>query len=319
MHTEQAGSDAAEEVSDGDRVVELLGAEIVVEEDFVTFPWRAGIARAPIAFLVAYAVVSLFASVAALGDGRTPLSALAVLGGAGLLTYAVVALLRAENPSRAEVVGYAGVLGLAVLVLGFARYSTGDVDFADQLAIVGIVTYNGHNIHAAAGLVPSALTPVADPVLGIPVVGRLLQGLFAVGQNHAAPVSHILAVFDGEMGTIGHLNLIEQQETVVPSAFYYLAPAAVLVGTGYEFARSEWVNAATDSPLEVTRFGIALGLGYVAVLLLGTIVFTYQGQSPLSNQLFTVLPDRYMTLIFGFSMPAILGSVGAAIVYLQRE
>jgi len=92
----------------------------------------------------------------------------------------------------------------------------------------------------------------------------------------------------------------------------------VLVAAGWEFAVTHWDEAATDSPVEVTRFGLALAVGYVAAMLLGTVLVTVQMASPLQpGTLFTVLPDRYLTAVFGFVYPAVLGSVGAGIVYVQ--
>lgn len=261
--TEPGGDATTPADRPGDRVVDVLGFEIVIEEDFVAFPWRAGIKRAPVAFAAVLVVVLLLAAVGGL-DGNVPL--------------------------------------------------------VDQLAVVGIVAYNAHNIHAATALIPKSFVPVAEPVIGLPVVGRLVRGLFAIGQNHLAPVAHVVDIAGGKTGTIGHVNFIQQQgRTDVPSILYYLVPVVVLVGAGYEFADSYWDEAATDSPLEVTRFGIALGVGYALTLLAGTLVFTIETTSPLSPKLFTVLPDRYLTLVFGFVYPAVLGSVGAAVVYVRRE
>jgi hypothetical protein len=259
-HTTDDGTEAAGE--SGDRVLDVLGFEVVIEEDFVTFPWRAGIVRAPVAFAAVWALVFVLAALPGLDA---------------------------------------------------------EVGFVDQLSIIGIVSFNAHNIPAATALVPGAVTPVAEPVLGVPVVGRLLRGLFVVGQNHAAPVAHFLDIAGGESGTIGHVNFIEQQDTQVPALIYYLVPVAALVGAGYEFAATYWDRAATDSPLEVTRFGIAIGVGYVLTLLAGTVLFTIETTSPLSLQVFIVLPDRYLTLVFGFVYPAVLGSLGAAVVYVRRD
>lgn len=318
MSSEHAGADGADEPSEGDRVVDLLGLEVVIEEDFVTFPWRAGVARAPVAFALAYATVALLSAVASLGSVSV-VGSLAVLGVAVAFVALVAHLVGlGSDATRVHGVGSVAALLSMVLVLTWATRS-GAIPFEDQLAILGIVTYNTHHVHAATGLVPESFAPVADPVLALPVVGRLLQGLFAVGQNHAAPVAHFLDVAAGETGTIGHVNLIEQQETSVPKLLYYLVPVGVLGGVGYEFARTHWENAATDSVLEMSRFGIAVGLGYVGTLLAGTVVFTYHGQSPLNPQVFTVMPDRYVTLVFGFVYPAILVSLGATVVYLQRE
>lgn len=309
---------AADEEASGDRVVDVLGIEVVIEEDFVAFPWRAGMARAPIAFLASFALVALLSAFAAVSADATVLGylgvALVAVGVVGLLGY----LLRlGEDATRWH--GLAGGAGLLVATaLCNALVGTGRVPFADQYAILGIVTYNAHNVYAATGLVPETLAPVADPVLGVPVVGRLLQGLFAVGQDHAAPLTHLGDIAGGETGAIGHVNMIEQQDTQVPRPLYYLVPVGVLLGAGYEFAATHWENAATDSPLETSRFGIALALGYVATLLVGTVVLTYQGQSPLDAQVYTVMPDRYLAVVFGFVYPAVLGSVGAAVVYLRR-
>lgn len=241
-HTADGGDDA-----DGDRAVSVLGVAVVIEEDFVAFPWRAGFVRGPVAFGVTGLLVLLVASLGGLGTG--PL--------------------------------------------------------VDQLSLVGLVVYNAHNVPAATGLVPGAVTPVAEAVVGVPVLGRALRGLFVVGQNHAAPASHVLDVFGGKSGTIGHVNFIAQQDqTEVPA--------------GWEFAVTHWDEAATDSPVEVTRFGLALAVGYAAAMLLGTVLVTVQMASPLQpGTLFTVLPDRYLTAVFGFVYPAVLGSVGAGIVYVQ--
>ena len=198
-HTADGGDDA-----DGDRAVSVLGVAVVIEEDFVAFPWRAGFVRGPVAFGVTGLLVLLVASLGGLGTG--PL--------------------------------------------------------VDQLSLVGLVVYNAHNVPAATGLVPGAVTPVAEAVVGVPVV--------------------------------------------------------VLVAAGWEFAVTHWDEAATDSPVEVTRFGLALAVGYVAAMLLGTVLVTVQMASPLQpGTLFTVLPDRYLTAVFGFVYPAVLGSVGAGIVYVQ--
>jgi len=319
VSSEHAGAGGTEEVSDGDRVVDVLGVEVVIEEDFVSFPWRAGVARAPLAFLVAYALVASLSAVAAVASGGSIVDFLVVLVGTGGLV-AVVGALVWLGDDAARWHGLAAGVSLLALVAVLATVAgTGSLPFVDQYAILGIVTYNAHNVHAVTGLVPDAFAPVADPVLGVPVVGRLLQGLFAVGQNHAAPIGHLADIAGGATGTIGHVNLLEQQETRLPGLLYYLVPVGVLVGAGYEFAATRWEDAATDSPLEVTRFGIALGLGYVATMLVGTVVFTYQGQSSLSVQVYTVMPDRYLALVFGFVYPAILGSLGAAVVYVQRR
>jgi hypothetical protein len=148
-HTADGGDDA-----DGDRAVSVLCVAVVIEEDFVAFPWRAGFVRGPVAFGVTGLLVLLVASPGGLGTG--PL--------------------------------------------------------VDPLSLVGLVVYNAHNVPAATGLVPGAVTPVAEAVVGVPVLGRALRGLFVVGQNHAAPASHVLDVFGGKSGTIGHVNFIAQQD-----------------------------------------------------------------------------------------------------------
>lgn len=247
--------------NDGDRVFSIAGQEVVVEEEFVTFPWRAGVVRAAVAFAVTGVLVLLVASVGGLGSG--PL--------------------------------------------------------VDQLSLIGLVTYNAHSVPAATGTIPSVVVPVAEAVVGLPVLGRAVRGLFVVGQNHAAPLTHFPDIVAGKTGTIGHVNFIAQQgRTEIPSVVYYLIPVVVLVATGWEFAASHWDETTTDSPLEVTRFGLALAVGYVAAMLVGTVLVTVQMVSPLSSQVFVVLPDRYLTVVFGVAYPAILGSVGAGVVYLQR-
>ena len=154
-----------------------------------------------------------------------------------------------------------GVTGLLVLLVA-SPGGLGTGPLVDPLSLVGLVVYNAHNVPAATGLVPGAVTPVAEAVVGVPVV--------------------------------------------------------VLVAAGWEFAVTHWDEAATDSPVGVTRFGLALAVGYVAAMLLGTVLVTVQMASPLqSGTLFTVPPDRYLTAVFGFVYPAVLGSVGAGIVYVQ--
>lgn len=67
--TEEArtGEDAAE-----GRTVSVLGAEVVVEEEFVTFPWRAGMARAPAAYVAVFVLTALVAAVGGFGSGSLP-------------------------------------------------------------------------------------------------------------------------------------------------------------------------------------------------------------------------------------------------------
>lgn len=252
---------AEEEESAGDRVVSVAGTDVVIEEDLIAFPWRAGIRRAPAAF------------------GATLLALLALIAATGGL---------------------------------------GDVPVADQLASVGVVAYNAHNIHAAVGNVPGFLMPAVEVVSKESAIFRPLRGLFTVGTDHGKPLDHLLGILSGETGAIGHVNLIEQQgDTTIPKPVYYLLPIGVLVATGYEFAARYWDQAATDSPLEVVRFGVAIGIGYVATLLVGTLPFTLEMQSALVQGTFLVFPDRFMVVIFGFFYPAVFASLGAGIVYLR--
>jgi hypothetical protein len=54
-----------------------------------------------------------------------------------------------------------------------------------------------------------------------------------------------------------------------------------VVGQNHAAPASHWDEAATGSPVEVTRFGLALAVGYVAAMLLGTVLVTVQMASPL--------------------------------------
>lgn len=262
MTAERADGGTADGNS-GDRVVSVFGTDIVLEEDFVTFPWRAGMRRAPLAFLATFGAVFL----------------LVAIGGAG------------EGP------------------------------FVDWFSLLGIVVYNAHSVPAATGQVPEAVAPVAETLIGVPVLGRALRGLFVVGPEHGQPVGHFLDVLGGESGEIGHVNFVQRQtETAVPPIVYYLVPVGVLVTAGYEFAASYWDRAATDSVLEVARFGLAIGVGYVVTMLLGTVLLTVEMVSPIvPGQSYLVLPDRYLTLVFGFVYPAVLATLGAGVVYVRRE
>lgn len=246
---------------DGDREVSLLGVDVVVEEEFLSFPWRAGLWRAPVAFVVTFALVV----------------ALALVGGL------------AER------------------------------DLADQVALLGLITYNAHNVAATSGSVPGLLQPVAEPLSGVTGVWRLVRGLFVVGFEHADPLGHLGDVVRGDTDSANHIDFLEgQRDPDVSLLLYYLAPVSVLVGVGYEYASSHWEAATTDSPLEVVRFGIAVALGYVAVLLAGSVVFTLAFATPLFGTVL-VVPDRYLLVVFGFAYPAIFASLGAGIVYVQRE
>jgi hypothetical protein len=253
-------ADATDQSSSGDRTVTVLGVDVVLEAEFVTFPWRAGMKRAPVAFAATFLIALFLASFGGFGSG--PL--------------------------------------------------------ADRFALLGIIVYNVHNIHAATGGVPGLLSGIAQPLSNVPVFWRLFRGAFTVGPQHGSPL-HLLDIVAGETGTIGHTNLAKRSAGEIPLAVYYAIPPVVLTATGYEFADSYWDDAVTDSPLELIRFGLALAAGYLLVLLLGTVVFTVELTSTLTGQTFIVLPDRYMTVVFGLIYPAAFGTIGAAIVYLQRS
>ncbi|WP_135366201.1 hypothetical protein [Halosimplex halophilum] len=259
MSSEHADDPGGEEAS-GDRTVSVLGTEVVLEEAFVAFPWRAGMARAPGAFL---AVFVLTAGAAAVGG-----------------------------------------------------FGTGSLQ--RRFALLGIVVFNAHNIPATTGIVPELLTPVADPVIAVPGIGRLLRGLFTFGTGHADPLAHVGGIMAGETDEIGHLNLIAQQgETDVPAVVYYLLAPVALVGAGYEFADSHWSETTTESFAEVARFGLAIAAGYVVVLLVGSVLFTAVLVSPLAGEV-TILPDRYLTVVYGFAYPTIFATLGAWVVYRDR-
>jgi hypothetical protein len=251
--TEPAGG------GDGDRTMSVLGMDVVVEEAFVTFPWRAGMKRAPVAFAACFLLVAGLAAIGGFGSGR----------------------------------------------------------LADIVALLGIVTYNVHSIHAATGFVPELLAPVAQPILELGGLGRLVRGLFVVGVDHANPL-HVVDIFAGKTDSIGHFNLAARSAGDIPLAVYYAIPPLVLAAAGYEFAASYWEEATVDSPLELVRFGIAIAAGYVVVLLVGTVVFTVAMVSPLTGQVI-VFPDRYMTVIFGAVYPTVFATLGAAVVYLRRQ
>lgn len=257
------GSDGSDGAGGADgRTVSVLGVDVVLEDDFVAFPWRAGMRRAPVAFAITFVLVFLVAAIGGFGQGP----------------------------------------------------------FADRFALLGVIVYNAHNIHAATGYVPEIAQPLYRTLLDYPPVWRPIRGLFVVGPGHADPLGHLLGIVGGDVGEIGHVNIIEQQgDTDVPGIVYYVLPVVVLVATGYEYALRYWETAATDSPLEVVRFGIAVGLGYLLVLLVGTVAFTVEMGSALANATFLVHPDRYLTVLFGFGYPAVFASLGAALVYLHRE
>ncbi|QLH80337.1 hypothetical protein [Halosimplex pelagicum] len=259
MTSDQADESAGGEGS-GDRTVSVLGTEIVLEEAFVAFPWRAGMARAPGAFL---AVFVLTAAVAAIG--------------------------------------------------GF-----GSGSLQRRFALLGIVVFNAHNIPATTGVVPQILVPIAEPIVGIPGVGQLLRGLFTFGTGHTTPISHVGGILGGQVAEIGHLDLIARQsETDVPVVIYYLLAPVALVGAGYEFADSYWAETTTESFAEVARFGLAIAAGYLVVLLVGSVLFTAVLVSGLSGEV-TILPDRYLLVVYGFAYPTIFATLGAWLVYRDR-
>jgi len=258
--TSEHADDPAGGEASGDRTVSILGTEVVLEEAFVAFPWRAGMARAPGAFLAVFVLTAAVAAVGGFGSGSLP----------------------------------------------------------RRFALLGIVVFNGHNIPATIGAVPGLLAPVANPVVGIPGVGRLLRGLFTFGAGHAAPLSHVGGIVGGQTAEIGHLSIIQQQgATDVPAFVYYLLAPVALVGAGYEFADSHWAETTTESFAEVARFGLAVAAGYVVVLLVGSVLFTAVLSSPLSGAV-TVLPDRYLLVVYGFAYPTIFATLGAWLVYRDR-
>lgn len=260
MKPEQAEESADEGDESGERTVTVLGTDVVLEEAFADFPWRAGMARAPGAFVAVFVLTTLVAAIGGFGTGSLP-----------------------------------------------RRFS-----------LLGIIVFNTHNIPATVGAVPDLLVPVAEPITALPGIGRLLRGLFTFGVGHGDPAAHVGGILGGETDTIGHLNLIEQQgETDVPTVIYYLIPPVALIGAGYEFADSYWAETTTEGPAEVARFGIAIAAGYLVVLLVGSVLFSALLGSPLGGP-YTVLPDRYLVVVFGFAYPAIFATLGAGLVYSGR-
>jgi len=226
------------------------------EESFVEFPWRAGMARAPSAFLAVFVLTAAVAAVDGFGSGS----------------------------------------------------------LQRRFALLGIAVFNAHNVPATAGAVPQVLTPIAEPIAGIPGIGRLLRGLFTVGTGHAAPFSHVGGIASGQTAEIGHLDLISRQgETTVPTVVYYLLAPVALVGAGYEFADSRWAETTTESFADVARFGLAIAAGYLVVLLVGSVLFTAAlvGGG-------TVLADRYLLVVYGFAYPTVFATLGAWVVYRDR-
>jgi hypothetical protein len=254
-HADDPGGEAS-----GDRAVSVLGTEVVIEEAFVAFPWRAGMARAPGAFFAVFVLTAAAAAVGGFGSGS----------------------------------------------------------LQRRFALLGIVVFNAHNIPATTGVVPELLAPVADPVVAVPGIGRLLRGLFTFGTGHADPLSHVGGIVSGQTAEIGHLNLIAQQgETDVPGVVYYLLAPVALVGAGYEFADSYWAETTTESFVEVARFGLAIAVGYLVVLLVGSVLFTAVLVSPLAGEV-TILPDRFLLVVYGFAYPTVFATLGAWIVYRDR-
>ncbi|ELZ29230.1 hypothetical protein C475_03399 [Halosimplex carlsbadense 2-9-1] len=240
----------------GDRTVSVRGTEVVLEGAFVSFPWRAGMARAPSAFLAAFVLTGAVAAIGGFGSGS----------------------------------------------------------LQRRFALLGIAVFNAHNIPATTGAVPQLLAPVADPVVAVPGIGRLLRGLFTFGTGHAAPVSHVSGIVSGQTAEIGHLNLLTQLgETGVSVVVYYLLAPVALVGAGYEFADSHWADTTTESFAGVARFGLAIAAGYVLVLLVGSVLFTAVSVGGV-----TILPDRYLLVVYGFAYPTIFATLGAWLVYRDR-
>lgn len=252
MSSEHASDADTEAVEDEAAAVlfSVFGFDVVLEEEFVSFPWRAGLVRAPVAVLA---------------------------------TYLLVVLVAAST----------GISGS---------------DVAGTLAYVAVIVYGLHHVPVARGDVPEVLEPVARHVVEIPA----LRGFVYTGANHGDPVGHLVGIVSGETGSIGHVNPLPADPTV-PIEVYFAIPVVVLVATGYEFALRYWDSVTVDSVLEVGRFGAAVGAGYVLVLFAGTFVVT------LVSSVGVVMPDRYVTLVFGSVYPAVLVSVGALLVYAQKR
>jgi hypothetical protein len=244
------GGAASGSGADGDRTVSVLGVDIVVEEAFATFPWRAGMLRAPLA--VGLTVLGVF---------------------------------------------------LVAFVNGF-----GDGSLLAALVYVVLVVYGLHNIPVMQAAVPGFLEGVAETLIGIPY----LRGFVLYGRGHGNPPQHVFDILTGKTESIGHFTILPSNPEI-PLVVYGAIPMVVLVAVGYEFAASYWDEVTIDSGLEVFRFGVAIALGYAAVLFVGTFFVS-------QVTMFGVLiPDRYMTLIFGLGYPFIFASVGAGLVYVQRR
>lgn len=251
VSSEHAPDPDAEAVEGGDAVVASpFGFDIVIEEEFIEFPWRAGMKRAVVALAATYVLVTAIAAASGVSDGPV----------VGTLVY------------------------------------------------LGLVVYGLHNIPVAPGEVPGVLEPVAERVVEYP----LLRGFVLTGPEHGDPVGHVLAIASGQSESIGHIEALPADPTV-PIAVYAAVPMVVLVATGFEFALRYWDEVTVDSVVEVGRFGAAVGAGYVLVLFVGTFFLTSVGLTGV------VMPDRYVTLVFGFVYPAVFATVGALLVYAQQE
>jgi len=246
-------SEAAEggDESGGDLVVLIGGYEIVIEEAFVEFPWRAGIKRGPIAFGVVFVCVAL----------------LAALGG-----------------------GFGG----------------GTV--AGTVAYLLLVIYGLHLIPVVRGSTPEFLQPVAEWLIDIPY----LRGFVLYGSDHGRPIRHVSDILAGKTRDIGHINPLPASPNI-PIEVYAAVPALVLVAVGAEFALRYWDDVIVDSPIEVPRFGAAVGVGYLLVLFVGSFFVSEVGA------LGVAVPDRYLTVVFGFVYPAVFATIGATLVYVQQE
>lgn len=212
-------------------------------------------------------------------------------------------------------VAFAATFVVVFLLAAVGGFGSGPL--VDRFSLLGLLVYQFHHVQAATGTTPGAVEPVATAVGGVPVLGRALRGLFVTGFDHADP-THLVDIVAGKQATVGHVDLVSRSTGDIPVPVYYAVPPLVLVAAGFEFASTNWDRAVVESPLEVVRFGAAIGAGYLLVLLVGTVLLTVEMTSPLTTQTFVVHPDRYMTLLFGFVYPAFWATVGAGIVYLAR-
>jgi len=250
--TDGGGTQSTDAADESDAVVltRVFGYDVVLEREFVEFPWRAGVVRGPVAAVVVYVLVF----------------ALAVVAG--------------------------GVQG---------------DNIATTLSYMAFVVYGLHNIPAARGRIPEVLEPVATDIVTIPS----LRGTVLVGPNHGNPFTHLFDIATGKTESIGHINVLPTDPTV-PLVVYGAIPLLVFTAVGVEYALRYWDEATVDSPVEVGRFGAAVGLGYVATLFVGTFLITQVGL------LSVLILDRYMTVVFGFVYPALVVSIGALLVYYQQ-